>query len=196
MKIKHLVLLSALTITGANVRATTVIPPTFDELVDQAEVIFQGNVSDVKSQWIGEGAQRVIVSYVTFKVDDSVKGNAGQTYTMRMLGGTVGEETMEIADAPRFHIGDKDILFVEHNGSQFIPLVGIMHGRFHVRRNAAGAEVVTDDNDRPVRNLKRLGREAAAASAGDDVDLTATDFKAAVKEKVKTSSSRANHPAQ
>jgi hypothetical protein len=192
MKLKHLVLLSALAIAGVNIRATTVIPPTFDELVDQAEVIFQGSVSDLKSQWIGEGAERVIVSYVTFKVEDALKGQSGQTYTIRMLGGTVGEETMEIADAPRFHIGDKDILFVQHNGSQFIPLVGIMHGRFHVRRNTAGAEVVTDDIDRPVRNLKRLGRQEATASA-DDVDLTPTDFKAAIKQKI---AAGGNHPAQ
>jgi hypothetical protein len=195
MKLKHLVLLSALVASGISVRATSVVPPTFDELVDQAEVIFQGDVTDVKSQWIGEGAQRVIVSYVTFKVEDAVKGNAGQTYTIRMLGGTVGEETMEVADAPRFHPGDKDILFVQNNGSQFVPLVGIMHGRFHVRRNAAGAEVVTDDVDRPVRNLKRLGREALAAS-GDDVDLTPADFKAAIKQKVEASRTDAKHLEQ
>ena len=47
---------------------TTVIPPTFDELINRAQVIFQGVVTDVRSQWVGEGAQRSIVSYVTFKV--------------------------------------------------------------------------------------------------------------------------------
>ena len=42
-------------------RATTVIPPSFDELVDQAEFIFQGTVTEVKAQWVGEGGQRHIV---------------------------------------------------------------------------------------------------------------------------------------
>src|SRR3954463_4929239 len=118
MKIKYLVLFTALLGAAATGRATTVIPPTFDQLVDQAEVIFQGSVTDVKSQWIGEGAERSIVSYITFKVEYSLKGSPGQTYTIRMLGGTVGEDTMEVSDAPRFHAGDKDIIFVEHNGSQ------------------------------------------------------------------------------
>ena len=49
---------------------------------------------------------------------------------MRVYGGTVGEDSMGIADAPEFNVGDHDILFVENNGTQAIPLVGIMHGRF------------------------------------------------------------------
>ena len=59
-------------------QATTVIPPTFDDLVTKAEIIFQGAVTDVKSQWIGEGAERRIVTFVTFKVDDSIKGAPGE----------------------------------------------------------------------------------------------------------------------
>lgn len=196
MNLKLPLLLSAVVALTANVYATSVIEPTFDELVDRAQVIFEGDVSDVKSQWIGEGAERTIVSYVTFKVDDSIKGDTGQTYTIRMLGGTVGEETMEVADAPRFHVGDKDILFVENNGSQFVPLVGIMHGRFHVRRNSAGAEVVTDDEEKPVRNLKKLGRKSAAVSSADDVDLSPVDFKAAIKREIEANAADGKHPAQ
>ncbi len=33
--------------TMAGAHATTVIPPTFDELVAEAELIFQGTVTDV-----------------------------------------------------------------------------------------------------------------------------------------------------
>src|ERR1700682_1413511 len=142
-KANYLLVLSALFLTTLSARATTVIAPTFAQLVNDAEFIFQGNVTDVRSQWIGEGGQRQIVTYVTFKVDDAIKGSPGATYTIRMLGGTVGEITMAISDAPQFKVGDKDILFVEHNGTQFVPLVGIMHGRFHVERDQSGQEVVT-----------------------------------------------------
>src|ERR1700682_3229430 len=99
-KSSSLLLTAALIVAVRTAQATTVIPPTFDDLVGQAEVIFQGNVTDVKSQWVGEGAQRHIVSYVTFKVDETLKGAAGQSYTISMFGGTVGEETMGISDAP------------------------------------------------------------------------------------------------
>jgi len=41
---------------------------------------------------------------------------------------------MEVTDAPKCKVGDRDILFVENNGTQFVPLVGIMHGRFRVKK--------------------------------------------------------------
>ena len=133
-KFSQLLISGACLIFAGSALATTVIPPSFDELVSRAELIFQGSVTDVRSEWTGEGAQRHIMSYVTLKVEDAIKGNPGPTVTLRMLGGTVGGETMEVADAPKFKVGDRDILFVENNGTQFVPLVGIMHGRFHVKK--------------------------------------------------------------
>src|SRR5438132_12711820 len=135
MKARYLLPLTLIAIGFVRVSATIVVPPTFDQLVQQAEVIFQGTVTNVRSVWEGEGAQRHIDTYVTFQVQESVKGNAGASYTIRMLGGRVGDETMEVTDTPKFNGGDRDILFVEHNNEQFVPLVGITHGRFHVQRN-------------------------------------------------------------
>ena len=170
-------------------RATTVIPPTFDQLVSQAELIFQGTVTDVKSQWTGEGAQRHIVSFVTLKIDEQIKGEAGATYTIRMLGGTVGDQTMEVTDSPKFAAGDRDILFVENNGRQFVPLVGIMHGRFRVQRDAgSGREVVANDHGGAVHDLAKLGTEdgAAHADAASETSLSAADFRAAIRAKLST----------
>lgn len=153
MKKSSLLALAALAAFIPTTQATTVIPPTFDELVDQAEIIFQGEVTAVKSQWVGEGAQRHIVSYVTFRIEDSLKGNPGQSYTIRMLGGTVGDESMGVTDAPKFDVGDRDVLFVQNNGTQFIPLVGIMYGRFHVQRDQTGHESVLTNQGEAVNGL-------------------------------------------
>ncbi|HZE13236.1 MAG TPA: hypothetical protein VE086_05725, partial [Chthoniobacterales bacterium] len=90
--------------------ATTVIQPSFDELVDEAQLIFQGTVTDVQCQWVGEGSQRRIESLVTFRIEDAIKGKPGDTYTLRMLGGTIDGETIGIADAPTFKKDDRDIL--------------------------------------------------------------------------------------
>jgi hypothetical protein len=184
-KTKHLVLIAALAAALPAIQATTVIPPTFDQLVSQAELIFQGDVTDVRSEWVGEGAQRHIVSYVTFRVEEALKGSPGESYTIRMLGGTVDGETMGVSDAPKFQVGDKDILFVEHNGTQFIPLVGIMHGRFHVRINESGQEIVTTNEDEPVKNVARIGRAALSGmSSESEPDLPAAAFKDAVRSSV------------
>jgi hypothetical protein len=184
-KICSVLLASALAFTLSSVQATTVIPPSFDQLVQQAELIFQGTVTDVHAQWVGEGGQRHIESYITFTVEDAVKGKPGQTYTLRMFGGTVGDQGMAISDAPKFAVGDRDILFVENNGTQVIPLVGIMYGRFHVKKDEAGGEVVTQNEGQPVKSVARLGREMdSVVDQTTEPTMTAAEFKAAVRSKL------------
>jgi hypothetical protein len=164
-------------------RATTVIPPTFDELVTNAEMIFEGTVTTMRSEWTGQGADRHIVTYVTFKIEDALKGALGAEYTIRMFGGTVDDKTMEVTDAPRFKVGDRDILFVEHNGTQFIPLVGIMHGRFHVLPDETGVnEKIAKDNGAPLANVAKLGQDENAAVSG--AALSKAEFKAAIRQKM------------
>lgn len=180
--LRSLFLMSCAGLALASAHATTVIAPTFDQLVKDAEFIFQGTVTDTRSEWMGEGAQRHIVSYVTFRVEDAIKGAAGKSYTIRMLGGTIGNETQEVADAPRFKVGDRDILFVEKNNSQFIPLVGIMHGRFRLQTDAGGREIVAKDNGASLANVAKLGADEEAASVGPA--LSAADFKSAIRQKL------------
>lgn len=176
-------LFAGLVASLSSMHATTVIPPTFDQLVQQAEVIFQGTVTNVRSVWEGEGAQRHIDTYVTFQVQESLKGNAGVSYTIRMLGGTVGDETMEVTDTPKFNVGDRDILFVEHNNEQFVPLVGIKHGRFHVQRDEqTGRDVVLNGEGEPVRDLAKVGREEESVSASEAI--SPEDLKSAVKNQL------------
>ena len=170
--------------------ATTVIPPSFDELVGRAEMIFQGAVTDVRSEWTGEGAQRHIMSYVTLKIEEAIKGNPGASVTLRMLGGTVGAETMEVSDAPKFKVGDRDILFVENNGTQFVPLVGIMHGRFRVKKDEAGREAVFTNEGSPLTDVTQLGKNEAAASGGRAI--SAKELKQAIHNKAQAQS---EHPA-
>ncbi len=181
-KTNYLLIVASLLIVGGSTHATTVIPPSFEQLVDQAELIFQGNVTRVSSQWVGEGSERHIVSYVTFQIKDSVKGDPGQSYTIRMFGGTVDGETMEIADGPKFEVGDEDIVFVENNGSQVVPLVGIMHGRFHIRRDDSGRELVTTNEGEPVRDVARLGTATESSATGEA--LTPAAFKAAIQSRL------------
>ena len=181
--LRSLLLMLCAALVIANARATTVIPPTFDQLVGDAELIFQGTVTDVRSQWIGDGAERAVVSFITFQIEDALKGNPGGSYTIRMLGGTIDGKTWEVTDAPKFKVGERDILFVEHNGSQFIPLVGIMHGRFHVQTEPNGAnEKITKDSGAAMANVAKLGQDEVAAATG--AAMSKADFKAAIRQKL------------
>src|SRR5436853_7093927 len=178
---RYLLICAGIFAIGCSALATTVIPPSFDELVSRAEMIFQGTVTDVRSERTGEGAQRHIMSYVTVKVEEAIKGNPGASVTLRMLGGTVGAETMEVADAPKFKVGERDILFVENNGTQFIPLVGIMHGRFRVKKDETGRDAVFTNEGSPLSDVTQLGKNEAAASAGQAT--SAQDLKHVIHAK-------------
>src|SRR5947199_410393 len=85
-KFSRLSVSGSLLVIACAALATTVIPPSFDDLVGRAEIIFQGTVTDVRSEWTGEGAQRHIMSYVTVKVEEAIKGHPGESVSLRMPG--------------------------------------------------------------------------------------------------------------
>ncbi|HMJ05651.1 MAG TPA: hypothetical protein VK474_05290 [Chthoniobacterales bacterium] len=190
---KNRLALLALPFLALNAHATTVIPPDFDHLVSRAQVIFEGEVTGVQSQWIGEGAQHRIVTFVAFKVDDALKGDLGATYTIRMLGGTVDGRTMQVTDAPKFQVGDHDLLFVENNGRQFIPLVGIQHGRIRIQKDQTGAEQLMTGEDQPLADVNQLGTEERAV-AQNRRSLSLQDFKSTVRARVQQQKGRAQTP--
>jgi hypothetical protein len=165
---------------GFVANATTVIPPNFDQLVSRAQIIFEGEVTGLQSQWIGEGAQHRIVTFVTFKVDDTLKGDPGASYSIRMLGGTVDGRTMAVTDAPKFTVGDHDLLFVANNGSQFIPLVGIQHGRFRVQKDQTGRDILLTAEGRPLTDVSQLGGSEDAIAQTKPA-LSLNDFKSAIR---------------
>ena len=195
MKTKLILPLALIAVSFGRVTATMVIPPTFDQLVNQAEFIFQGTVTDVRSVWEGEGAQRHIDSYVTFQIDDALKGTLGGSYTIRVLGGTVGQDSMEVTCAPKFQVGERQILFVEHNGQQFVPLVGIMHGQLRIERDQqTGREFIATHDGDPVRDLTQLGRnEEAAVTANAAEAISPDDLKTEIQKHL---TDQAGHPAK
>lgn len=145
-------LLALLCITTLS--ATTVVAPTFPELVAEAQTIVRGRVTGVESRWIDTPQGRVIKTYVTFTVLRALKGAPGATLTLQLLGGEVAGEGMRVAGMPQFAVGDTDIVFVAGNGVSFSPLVGLMHGRYRVQRDAtSGQELVTRNDRAPLTNV-------------------------------------------
>jgi hypothetical protein len=98
---------------------------------------------------------------------------------------------MEVADAPRFKVGDRDILFVENNGTQFVPLVGIMHGRFRVKKDKDGRDAIFTNEGSPLSDVTQLGKNEAAASAGRAV--SAQELKQAIHTKAQSQSEHSPH---
>ena len=202
---KFLVALTSVFLLAAgfapHAHAITVVPRNFDELVARADTVFKGSVATVTSQWIGEGSIRHIVTFVTFQVEETYKGEAAPVQTLRFLGGTVGPDTLEVADMPIFTTGQKAVLFVVGNGKQFCPLVGVYQGRFHVTTDSAGLERVTTNDGSPVASTAEIGQFEADGTptlrryAAKTPGMTAASFKAEILGKVTAQkTSPANQP--
>ena len=125
-------LVTALMGCGAIASATTVVPPTFDELLSRAETIFVGRAVDTRSEFEYGRSGRSIVTHVTFVVERVLKGRVGLQTELTFLGGRVDDLAMEVADMPQFRVGDRDVLFVSPTVRPVSPLVGFAYGRFRV----------------------------------------------------------------
>jgi hypothetical protein len=159
--------------------ATSVKPPSFPELVAEADAIARATVTDITARWVDSPNGRVIKTFVTVSVEKRLKGTTPDTVTLEFLGGTVGGDTLHVSGMPEFKIGETEIVFIQGNGVQFCPLVRFGHGRYHVRRDAAGAQrFVTRDDDSPLESV-------------DDVSLPADD---AVHRHAARSAARALTP--
>ena len=116
--------------------------------------------------------------------------------TLQFLGGTVGDVTLEIAGVPKFNAGDREFLFVEGNGVQFCPLVGVFHGKFAVRKDEkTGRDILVMHNGKPLRDVAEIGTGEGAefgpkraklsipANAGP---LSVDDFKSKIHDRLAT----------
>ena len=174
--------------------ATSVVPPTFEDMVDRSDLVFVGKVVGSKAAWRTVGTNRVIFTQVEFETGEVLKGRAGKSVTLQFLGGTVGDVTLEVADVPRFGAGDRVLLFVEGNGIQFCPLVGVFHGKFGLRKDEkTGRDIVLMHDGRPLREVAKIGRsgdmdsgsKATQFSSRPDRDpISVQEFKDRIRAQV------------
>jgi hypothetical protein len=139
---------------AATVRSTTIVAPTFGELVARAEQVVLGRVVARQSTWIASRSGRVIVTDVTFHIERTMKGPIYAERSLEFLGGTIGDETLRVDGMPEFRVGDRDVLFIRDTGRPASPLVGFMHGRFRIVRDTfSGIETVRTHDGRSFASL-------------------------------------------
>ena len=175
-------------------RATTVEPPSFPELVNEADAIYRGRVTAVQARHVdrSDGGGVILKTFVTVVIDRVLKGATQKEIVLEFLGGTLGEDSLEISGMPKFSVGDREIFFVQRNGVQFCPLVALTHGRYRVLRDEAGArDYIARDNRLPLNDpsevelpLHRLPAALGASTASTSRALTPAAFEALIAAEV------------
>lgn len=176
-------LLFFLWLGAAAVHATTVMPPTFEQLVDGSTLIFRGRVTAVETVWQGEGAQRHLNTRVTFTVEKTLKGDAAETLTLDFMGGQVGGRRLEIAGLPRFAEGERGVFFVESRDGLVCPIRRWRHGRYRVAIDETGVERIARDDRSPLTTVERVSvpfDHNEPSRAAMEVGMSLADFESTI----------------
>lgn len=153
--------------------ASTVFEVGLNEMIANAEFVFEGEVIQVKSrQRAGGGA--AIHTFVTFRILETIKGTYPmRNITLRFLGGKVGDLSLNVSEMKIPALQEKGIYFVESlKRHQVNPLFGWSQGHLLVKPDKTGRERVFCNNQRPITSVesdpfgKERGRKQRAFSRG------------------------------
>ena len=165
---------------------TSVVAPTFDELVARAESVVVAQVVATRSTWVDSRAGRSIVTDVTFSIERTLKGPIYAERSLEFLGGTVGDDTLRVTGMPQFHVGDRDVLFINDSGRPVSPIVGFMYGRFHIVRDAGtGVEMVRTHDGRPLAGVNEVGNPRPPAIVAPLRTMSLDEFASAIDARVR-----------
>lgn len=150
------------------VQATSVVPPDFPQLVNESDYVVRTVVKSVTAEWRGPKENGSIYTLVELEVREVIAGNPPHPLILEMLGGRVGDKEMSIAGAPKFAVGQEDVLFVQGNGQNIYPLFALMHGRYPIHKESGtGREYVTRSNEVPLQDTTEVSLPMAEGSAAE-----------------------------
>jgi hypothetical protein len=139
---RRILVCAVLVALSVSLQATVLVPIEFRELVNSAPVIVAGRVVDVRTEWVD--GRRSIETFVTVTAGEYLKGNLGDTLTLRVPGGQIGRYRTIFVGAPEFKQGDEVVLFLKHAGPSYPYIVGLSQGAFRVvTEPATGRRMVT-----------------------------------------------------
>lgn len=131
--------------------ATTILGMNIDEVAQDAELIFEGKVVEHN---VRENAAGMIVTYVTFRIEELIKGEYDETLLeLKFTGGRLGGQIMEISGLRIPSPNEEGIYFVESVNRNLVnPLLGWSQGHYLIYEQN-GERKVSTVNDRPVTDV-------------------------------------------
>ena len=181
--------------------ATTILGMNIDEVAQGAELIFEGEVVEHN---VRENAAGMIVTYVTFRIEELIKGEYDEPLLeLKFTGGRLGGQIMEISGLRIPSPNEEGIYFVESVNRNLVnPLLGWSQGHYLIYEES-GERRVSTVNDKPVTDVlstrsvpialrkpvsvidgdtdPATGVVASSDTPGPDQALTTESFKAKIR---------------
>jgi hypothetical protein len=169
-------LLVALAVPAAH--AAIAQAATFDEKVDNSAAIILGKCVKTEAKFDPSG--RWIVTYATFAVEQSMKGDASGQLTVVTPGGTVNGIHQETIGVPTFQAGDEHVVFLRNTRLGPSPLY-FDQGTYNVAAGDHGEKLIVPMPS----NVIHIDSQRAMAVAPADEPRTLAAFKSAVSESMR-----------
>jgi hypothetical protein len=169
-------------------QASSVRELLLEEIIDDAAVVFQGTVTENRAARDTETGR--IVTFTTFLVQETLKGQVAQTHTIKQLGGELPAEGVgyKVDARTTFAVGSTYVVFLYGTSPLgFSSPVGTVQGKFAVVQDEAGLAVT---NGRDFNELSRnMAADKATAKAranarADSKKVGLDDFKQLVRARV------------
>lgn len=167
----------AMLLAVSTVRATTIVMPADEQLVDKAPVVISGTVLST-SPVERDGA---IWTETQIAVTRTIKGSTADTITVREPGGVLGDRITKIFGAPEFTEGERVLLFVEASPRGGYRVIDLFAGKFAEGTTRDGRRLwLRHDANEHVTLLDADFRPLQAKNVQRD----ASGFEAFVRERV------------
>jgi hypothetical protein len=169
---------SAMILSIPATRASMATVATFDDKVDRAASIILGKCLRQESRFDPSG--RWIVTYSTFQVEKTMKGNPSPEMTLVTPGGQVGSVHQETIGIPAFRAGAENVIFVK-NSSLGPTVLYFDQGAYDVATDNHGEKIVT-----PVpSNLVKIDTQRGMAVAPGDTPRPLSQFEREVGDSLR-----------
>ena len=135
---------AALLLFGAALRATSLARMSVAEMAHASSSIVRARCVSSSVRW-EEGE---IWTFTDFEIEESWKGAAAARtrFTVRLLGGRLGEITSRVSGVPQFRPGEDVVLFLEPAPRGNFNVVSWSQGTFRIRHDLrSGADLITQD---------------------------------------------------
>ena len=116
--------------------ATTILGMDIDKVAADAEFVFEGSV--IHSETRQDSSSGIINTYVTFLINDIIKGSyIGDSVELKFMGGVFNGQIVQVSGMRIPEMTEQGIYFVESMSRDLInPLIGWSQGHF----------IIVDDN--------------------------------------------------
>src|SRR5688572_4111225 len=159
---------------GSSAGATSYRSLTLNELIMQADVIFVGEVVDVRPfVWPTRDAT-LVGTRVTFRVWDPIFGTTSVLEAFDFLGGELDGVAVTVAGMPKFAKGDRRVVFASRKPS-INPIIGFTQGLLRIQSDAQGVAGVYSLEGPHRWALDRVG--IAAGKTSPRAPLRLSEFR-------------------